>query len=115
MEAKADLEIESLELLTLDLMEKIRSLEPFGMGNPEPVFLLKNMEIRKINKMGTEEQHMRMILRDDRGCEFKIIAFNASEEWLRLEEGMRRDIWVNLVENEWQNYKSVEGRILQIK
>ena len=58
---------------------------------------------------------MRMILRDERGCEFKIIAFNAPEEWLRLEEGMRRDIWVNLVENEWQNYKSVEGRILQIK
>ena len=115
LEAKADLEIESLGLLTLDLMEKIRNLEPFGMGNPEPIFLLKNMGIRKINKMGAEGQHMRMILRDDRGCEFKIIAFNAPEEWLRLEEGMRRDIWVNLVENEWQNYKSVEGRILQIK
>ena len=105
----------SLKSLTLDLMEKIRILEPFGMGNPEPIFLLKGMEIKKISKMGTLGQHMRMVVSDNGGGELKLIAFNVPEDWMLLEEGEKRDIWVNLVENEWQGYRSVEGRILQIK
>jgi hypothetical protein len=29
--------------------------------------------------------------------------------------GARADIWINLVENEWQGNRSMEGRILRIK
>lgn len=115
LDAKEDLTVDSLKSLTLDLMEKIRILEPFGMGNPEPIFLLKGMEIKRINKMGTLGQHMRMVVSDNDDGELKLIAFNAPEDWMLLEEGEKRDIWVNLVENEWQGYRSVEGRILQIK
>lgn len=115
LEAKEDLEIEELSGLNLSLMEKIRVLEPFGMGNPEPVFLLKNMRVERINKMGAEGQHMRMTLKDNLGKEIKLVAFNAPEEWMETKEGEIRNVWINLVENEWQNYRSVEGRILQIK
>ena len=115
LEAKEDLEIGELSGLNLSLMEKIRVLEPFGMGNPEPVFLLKNMRVERINKMGAERQHMRMTLKDNLGKEIKLVAFNAPEEWMETKEGEIRNVWINLVENEWQNYRSVEGRILQIK
>ena len=115
LEAKEDLEIEELGGLNLSLMEKLRALEPFGLGNPEPIFLLKNMKVERINKMGAEGQHMRMTLKDNLGKEIKLVAFNAPEEWTEIMEGENRNVWVNLVENEWQNYRSVEGRILQIK
>ena len=115
LEAKEDLEIEELGGLNLSLMEKLRALEPFGIGNPEPIFLLKNMKVERINKMGAEGQHMRMTLKDGLGKEIKLVAFNAPEEWMEIMEGEYRNVWVNLVENEWQNYRSVEGRILQIK
>ena len=115
LEAKEDLEIEELGGLNLSLMEKLRALEPFGLGNPEPIFLLKNMKVERINKMGAEGQHMRMTLKDGLGKEIKLVAFNAPEEWMEIMEGKNRNVWINLVENEWQNYRSVEGRILQIK
>ena len=79
------------------------------------LILLKNMKVERINKMGTEGQHMRMTLKDGLGKEIKLVAFNAPEEWMEIMEGENRNVWVNLVENEWQNYRSVEGRILQIK
>ena len=58
---------------------------------------------------------MRMTLKDGLGKKIKLVAFNAPEEWMEIMEGENRNVWVNLVENEWQNYRSVEGRILQIK
>ena len=58
---------------------------------------------------------MRMTLKDNLGKEIKLVAFNAPEEWMETKEGEIRNVWINLVENEWQNYRSVEGRILQIK
>ena len=73
------------------------------------------MKVERINKMGTEGQHMGMTLKDNLGKEIKLVAFNAPEEWMEIAEGEVRNVWINLVENEWQNYRSVEGRILQIK
>ena len=73
------------------------------------------MKVERINKMGAEGQHMRMTLKDNLGKEIKLVAFNTPEEWMEIMEGEDRNVWVNLVENEWQNYRSVEGRILQIK
>ena len=65
--------------------------------------------------MGAEGQHLRLDVADVSGKQIKLIAFNAPEEWLNLTVGARADIWINLVENEWQGNRSVEGRILRIK
>lgn len=115
LEPRAELELRNLDSLSIELMDEIKSLEPFGMGNLEPIFLLKQVEIQKIMRMGAENNHLRLTVRDDEGAELKALAFNAPEEWMSLRDGERRDIWVNLMENEWQNKRSVEGRILQIK
>jgi len=36
-----------------DILSKIDKLAPFGEGNKEPVFLLENVSINKIEKVGT--------------------------------------------------------------
>ena len=100
--------------LDLDLTFKMRKLEPFGNGNPEPVFLLKDMFVLDVTKMGDEQQHLRMLVRDDQGRTLKLIAFNAKKMWLNLSPGGRVNVWVNLIENEWNGIRSTEGRILKI-
>ena len=114
LEKQEDLALDNLDGLDLDLTCDMRKLEPFGNGNPEPVFLLKEMFVLDVTKMGDEQQHLRMLVRDEQGRTLKLIAFNAKKTWLNLSPGGRVNIWVNLIENEWNGIRSTEGRILKI-
>ena len=114
LEAEEDLRLAELDGLDLDLMEEMRKLEPFGNGNPEPVFLLSDMFLQDVSKMGSEGQHLRMLVRDEQGRTMKLVAFFAEKTWLNLQPGGRVNVWVSLVENEWNGIRSVEGRILRI-
>ena len=115
LEAKEDLVLDEMEGLDLDLLEEMHLLEPFGNGNPEPVFLLRDMFLQDVRKMGKDGQHLGLFLRDEQGKTIKLVAFYAEKEWLDLEPAERVDAWVNLTENEWNGIRSVEGRILEIQ
>ncbi len=44
--------------LTLALYADIRRLEPFGEGNPEPIFGLRGVTLREVRVMGVEGKHL---------------------------------------------------------
>ena len=44
--------------LTIELAEWITRLEPFGEGNPEPVFGMKNAVLCDIRPLGAEGRHL---------------------------------------------------------
>ena len=89
-------------------------LEPFGAGNEEPIFQLKNVEIELIRKMGTENQHLRLDVRDKNGHILKLVAFFTPEEWLNLDYETKIEPVIKLTENEFNGVRSVEARIIDI-
>ena len=101
--------------LNLELLDEMKQLEPFGEGNPEPVFLLPGAFVLDVNRMGAEGQHLRMLVRGEDGKTVKLVAFNADKEWLEIEAGGRVNAWIVLTENEWNGVRSVEGRILKLR
>jgi len=111
---REDLAVEELGELNLDLIDEMREMEPFGEGNPEPVFLLPEVFVLDANRMGTEGQHLRMLVRGEDGKTMKLVAFNAEGDWLELKPGGRVNAWITLTENEWNGIRSVEGRILKL-
>jgi len=48
------------------LIQSISALAPFGIGNPEPVFLSRGLEVTELRTMGTDAEHLRLSLRDGR-------------------------------------------------
>lgn len=54
-----DLEL-TPEDITIDLVEHISQLEPFGMNNPSPVFAIKNLKIKEKRLMGENKNHLRL-------------------------------------------------------
>lgn len=56
--------------ISLSLCEQLRHLEPFGQGNPEPLFLLKNIRINQPRRVGKEGAHLQ-----GRIAGFKAIGF----------------------------------------
>lgn len=114
LEEKEDLAVYGLEGFDLDFLEELKRLEPFGVGNKVPVFLLLNMMILDKGLMGDEGQHLRLMVRGEEGKTMKLLAFNAPEMWKRVERGERANLWVNVERNEFRGTASVEGRILKM-
>jgi single-stranded-DNA-specific exonuclease len=50
----------SLTVFNGDTYEKIQQLAPFGMGNREPTFLSRHVEVLEHRLMGTQSEHLRM-------------------------------------------------------
>ena len=60
---------------TLDLIEKMSALEPFGQGNPEPTLVLHGGMLRFATTMGTGA-HLRGAISTSRGKQLVFVGFN---------------------------------------
>jgi single-stranded-DNA-specific exonuclease len=59
--------------------QALRRMEPFGVGNPEPVFITKDVTITEARTMGADGQHFRLKLRTG-GAMWEAVAFR--QEWV---------------------------------
>ena len=62
--------------LNLDLINGIEQLQPFGKGNPEPVFILKDVNIDSIKIL--KNKHILIFFENDIGDKIKGICFNSN-------------------------------------
>ena len=111
---RADLDVDDFSDFTQDLLDELKTLEPYGAGNEEPIFRLRNVQILNVTRMGADRNHLRLDLRDNSGKQLKCIAFYAPEAWLNLDVSDRIEPLVQLIENEWNGIKSVEARLLDL-
>ncbi len=110
-----DLEINDFSELNLDLLEELKNLEPFGPGNEEPIFRLKNTQIANLTRMGADRNHLRLDLKDKNNKFLKCVAFFAPEKWLNLDPALDRiEPLVKLIENDFNGVKSIEARIVDL-
>lgn len=109
-----DLILDDFSDLSLELLENLKSLEPYGPGNEEPVFCLQNVKINSVSRMGTEQSHLRLDLSDKNGKHLKLIAFYAPDKWLNLTSDTHVKPTVKLIENDWGGVKSLEARIVDL-
>ena len=55
------------EEATLAFLKKIEKLAPFGMENPKPVFLLREISIREISRFGKAQEHLKLQVETNEG------------------------------------------------
>ena len=114
LQKQADLDIENLQDFNLELLEDLQKLEPFGPGNEEPIFCLKNAHITEKKAMGEDQNHLRLDLQGKDQKIIKSVAFFAPENWFNLYEDETYNFLIRPVENEWNGVRSVEARLLDI-
>lgn len=57
------------------LMEQLEELEPFGNGNPKPLFAQKNVELLSARVLGKNGTAVRFTVLDDQGKRWEMMAF----------------------------------------
>lgn len=65
----------SFDLLTDELHQDISRLAPFGVGNPKPIFLLRDVVVYDVRVFGKQNEHLELQFRSETGRLVKAIAF----------------------------------------
>ncbi len=97
----------------LKLLDQIERLEPYGMGNPEPRFVMANVRIEAPRVVG--EKHLSLSLTDGAGGRVKCIAFRAMEtplgSFLLGTHGKGVSLCGQLRRNVWNGYETAQFQI----
>lgn len=109
---KIDAELSTSEL-TSQLVNEISKLEPFGFGNSQPIFAIRNLIVRGIRKFGSNQQHIQFTVQTE-SKPLNLIAFNESEKWQNISIGATIDVAGTLRVNSWQGANNVEIQVKDI-
>jgi single-stranded-DNA-specific exonuclease len=105
----------TLGAITLKNIKALESLAPFGIGNPEPLFLFKNITVNNIRTIGQTNDHLKFEVRVDR-CVHPIscLAFKKGELITSLKNGDTVDFVASLSENIWNNISTPQLIVKEI-
>ena len=99
--------------ITMETVDEINKLQPFGVENPLPVFAVRNIKIHKISTM-SENKHLRMTLLKE-GKFLDAVGFGMGEYYNFLKEGDFVEVAFGLDINDYKGFKNVQLILKDIK
>lgn len=70
-----------MSYVTADFVSQLSVLEPFGNGNPKPVFAQRNLRLIRGRILGKNSNVGKYTVEDDRGRQFEMMYFGNMETW----------------------------------
>lgn len=115
-EIEVDTEITAADI-NWELMEELKKMEPFGEGNPQPVFLMNNLVVVEIRIVGNGSKHLKLALRPQNGSPkiFDAIGFSLGEQWANLKNNDIIDIVFTLEEDSWNGNKKLQLKLMDLR
>ena len=101
----ADCEIQMKDV-TMQLAQDLSLLEPYGVGNPSPTFIMKDVTVARVLSIGNGK-HTKLLLQKD-GISMYAMYFGTSASVLGFDVGDSIDILFNIDINDFRNVKSVQ-------
>ena len=96
----------NLKEISLQTIEELNLLEPFGEENKVPLFCIKNLKIDSIRAL-TEGKHLKLTLRDE-NMVIDAIGFNLGEKVEEYKIGDKIDVVGALEINEYNGIKDIQ-------
>jgi single-stranded-DNA-specific exonuclease len=111
-----DLELKA-ENIDWQFMQNLKKMEPFGMGNKEPIFLLRDMQISDVRMVGNGSKHLKLAIKaaNSNPKIFDAIGFKLGSEFPNLEKDNLIDVVFNLEEDSWNGNKKIQLKLIDLK
>ena len=94
----------TLSDLTPRFLAALTELEPFGVGNPRPLFLARKLRVANQWLMGNAGQHLKLLVSDG-SRQFPALLFHRAQEW--IEQTTSVDLVFTVSEDTWQGRKQI--------
>jgi len=91
----------------------LSQMEPFGPENMKPVFIARGVNNTSYSKI-VKEQHIRFVLQQD-GITLSGIGFKMADKFALLQMNQPLDIVFTLDENEWNNEKTIQLKMIDLR
>ncbi|MCL2813407.1 MAG: single-stranded-DNA-specific exonuclease RecJ [Oscillospiraceae bacterium] len=101
------------ETISLEAVKEFERLEPFGNGNPVPLFAVLNCKILNVTPIG-ENKHIRIELARGRHL-FEAVYFGMETETFPFEKNEYVDIACNINVNEFMNKERIQYIVRDIR
>ena len=103
---------------TLNLVQKLELLAPFGEANPEPLFILKEVHITYANLL--KNGHLTLGLSNKEGLRMSAIAFKAADTemgkaFLSTHGDEFFDLMVTLKRDTWRGQTKIQIQVIDAK
>ncbi|HCR52438.1 TPA: single-stranded-DNA-specific exonuclease RecJ [Candidatus Kaiserbacteria bacterium] len=102
------------------LLKKVEKLAPFGIENPKPVFLLREVAVREVSRFGKGEEHLKLKISAEEGRRsIDAVTFFAKGPVARtagaLEGGSRVNMLAHVERDTFSRGNPVRLRLLDIR
>ena len=107
-----------LSLVNMRNWKEIERLAPFGIGNPKPIFIFKNVKIESIKKFGKNGsgEHLEITFSDASKNKVKAISFFSNSESfeVKIEEGLSVNLKATFDLSRFRGREELRLRIVAI-
>ncbi|KSU63829.1 single-stranded-DNA-specific exonuclease RecJ [[Bacillus] enclensis] len=103
-----------MEEISIESIEKLGLLAPFGMQNPKPKWVIENVSIEHYKKIGSNQNHLKVLLGND-SAKLDGVGFGLGELADHITPFSEASIVGELSINEWNNRKKPQIFLHDIK
>ncbi len=106
----------SLDEVNWKTWAAIDRMAPFGMGNPKPLFIFKNIAVEEVKLFGKTKNHLELGFRSVAGKKIPALAFFMTPDDFKtpLAKGNRIDLVATLEKSMFRSYPELRLRIVDI-
>lgn len=102
---KIDLNLK-LSQLNKDLINKINDFRPFGVANPAPKFIFRNLKSKNCYQIGKDKKHLKMHFNND----LEAVAFNFGEDLKKIKNS-QIDLIAQPEINKWKGKENLQLKV----
>ena len=95
------------------ILDSVSRLEPFGNGNPQPLFTSRGVLVRSARVVGKD--HLKLRLAEGGIRDVDAIAFKRGEMYEQVPPGCRVDVAYHLQLNEFSGVEYLEMRLRDLR
>ena len=92
--------------ITSQALKIVKIFEPYGVGNPQPLFLTKNMQVEDVRNVGMDNKHLKLELDG-----ISAIGFNMGQKLAEIRPGYLIDVVYTLSEDSFNGPNQVQLKI----
>jgi single-stranded-DNA-specific exonuclease len=99
----------------MELLDDLAKLEPFGTGNPHPIFSLSNVRVKSYESLGSKNEHLKLKINKNDRAVIEVLGWGLGPSLPELKKSAALDLAVQLEYNNWKSKKSLQLVICDVK